>query len=74
MVIVAIVVVLNPGIKVDENYKPYTDGMENKVFIMVCVYVCMYVCMYMHVYMCVCVCVYICIHMYVSSCFVCVCV
>ena len=72
MVIVAIVVVLNPGIKVDGNYKPYSDGMENKVFIMVCV--CMYVCMYMHMHvcMCACVCVYVCIHMYVSIWFVCV--
>ena len=35
---IIVVVIVNPGIKVEENYKPYTDGMEKKVFIMVCVY------------------------------------
>ena len=47
-------VIVNPGIKVEDNYKPYTDGMEKKVFIMVCVcmYVCMYVCTYVRTYVC----------------------
>lgn len=57
--------IINPGIKVDDKYKPYTDGMEKKVFIMVHMFVvCTSVCMYAYVcacvYMCVvCTCVYV---------------
>ena len=44
-------IIVNPGIKVDNGYKTYDNGIEMGVFIRVCI-MCSHACMLVH--MCAC--------------------
>ena len=44
--LIIVVVITDPGIKVDHGYKPYDDGISQGVFIKVCTYVYMYIVAY----------------------------
>ena len=44
--LIIVVVITDPGIKVDHGYKPYDDGISQGVFIKVCTYVYMYIVVY----------------------------
>ena len=45
--VIVLVVIIDPGIKVDHGYKPYDDGISKGVFVKVRTYVCIFwVCTY----------------------------
>ena len=83
--LIVLVIIVDPGVKVDQGYSTYDNGMKLGVFIRVrtyvCMYVCMYVCtyvciyvyMYIRTYVCMYVCMYVCTYvcMHVRSTYVC---